>query len=98
MASDHTGSPLLLCNTISSFMMSYVGDAYRFFTSFRMTHLRFVVILSEAKDLCESNTINIIFEVTGNNMHAAALPPPMGEGDREAVEGVDCSLFPVLSL
>ena len=42
-------------------MMSFVGDMYRFFTSFRMTPIRFVVILSEAKDLYESNTINIIF-------------------------------------
>ena len=40
-------------------MMSYAGDAYRFFTSFRMTRFRFVVILSEAKDLYESYTINI---------------------------------------
>ena len=34
---------------------------YRFFTSFRMTRLRSDVILSEAKDLCESITINIGF-------------------------------------
>ena len=39
--------------------MLYAGDVYRFFTSFRMTRLRFVVILSGAKDLYESNTINI---------------------------------------
>ena len=42
-------------------MMSFAGDAYRFFTSFRMTRLRFVVILSKAKDLYVSNTINIMF-------------------------------------
>ena len=42
-------------------MMSYVGDSYRFFASLRMTRLRFVVILSEAKDLYESNTISIRF-------------------------------------
>ena len=41
--------------------MSYACDAYRFFTSFRMTRLRSDVILSEAKDLCESITINIGF-------------------------------------
>ena len=39
--------------------MSYADDTYRFFTLFRMTRLRIVVILSEAKDLYESNTINI---------------------------------------
>ena len=44
-----------------SIMMSFVGDMYRFFTSFRMTCFRFVVILSEAKDLYESDTINISF-------------------------------------
>ena len=33
-------------------MLCEIGT-YRFFTSFRMTRLRFVVILSEAKDLCD---------------------------------------------
>ena len=41
--------------------MSYAGDAYRFFTAFRMTCLCYVVILSEAKDLYESNTLDIKF-------------------------------------
>ena len=40
-------------------MMSYVFGVYRFFTALRMTRLRFVVILSKAKDLYESNTSNI---------------------------------------
>ena len=39
---------------------------YRFFASLRMTHLRYVVILSEAKDLYASNTINIKFMLLHN--------------------------------
>ena len=58
--------PLRLCNILFFILMSYAGDAYRFFTSFRMTCLRYVVILSEAKDLCGSNTINIKFMLLHN--------------------------------
>ena len=36
---------------------------YRFFTSFRMTCLRFVVILSRAKNLYESTTNHIKFKL-----------------------------------
>ena len=30
-----------------------------------------------------------------NSFHAAALPLPLGEGDREAVERANCFLLPV---
>ena len=40
-------------------MMLYISDSYRIFTSFRMTRIRFAVILSGAKDIYKSNTINI---------------------------------------
>ena len=39
--------------------MLFAGDVYRFFASLRMTRLRFVVILSVAKDLYESIISNI---------------------------------------
>ena len=41
--------------------MLFVVGMYRFYTSFRTTRSRFDVILSEAKDLYESNTGNITF-------------------------------------
>lgn len=40
-------------------MLREIG-VYRFFTSFRMTHFRFAVILSRAKNLYESTTENIM--------------------------------------
>ena len=53
--------PVVLYHLDFSIMMSYTGDAYRFFASLRMTCLRVVVILNEAKDLYESNTGNTTF-------------------------------------
>ena len=57
--------------------MSYAYDAYRFFTSFRMTRLSYVVILSEAKDLCGSNYINIKFMLLHNSRGAQWAPARM---------------------
>ena len=55
-------SPLQQCNTIIILLdMLFANEMYRFFTSFRMTRLSLVVILSGAKDLYESRIDNSRF-------------------------------------